>query len=371
MALRLAALAGLRLTHVRRAHDTLRLRSSGASSAFLMTCLNRTSSTPVGEGGPVARPRPWVANAVGRVSLYAVSIFLAFCLAAVPLSTAWLLGPPGAHPWVDRAFAWCVAGALVSGWILFFNLEICYRFLVAARDASYRSLAGARVHVGLTCYDDEEAIGQAVREFRESPVVSKVIVVDNASHDRSREVARAAGADVVLETRPGYGSCCMRALLKAAEGADVIVLCEGDMTFTARDVPKLVAYLENCDLVLGTRATQELRERGTQMDWLINPFNQIVAKLHQFRFFGTRLTDVGCTYRAIRADAYRRLAPKLSVASSHFSPHMYVEALKLDMRIIEVPIYFRRRVGPSKGVGTNKLKAARVALAMLWQLYRA
>jgi len=83
----------------------------------------------------------------------------------------------------------------------------------------------------------------------------------------------------------------MRALEEAARDADVIVLCEGDMTFSAWDVKKLLSYLENCDLVLGTRATQELRQNGSQMDWLINPGNQIVAKLIQCRFWGTRLTD--------------------------------------------------------------------------------
>ena len=71
------------------------------------------------------------------------------------------------------------------------------------------------------------------------------------------------------------------------------------------------------------------------------------------------------------ADAWRRLAPRLRVEKSHFSPHMFIEALKLDMRVIEIPIFFRKRVGASKGVGNDKLKAARVALAMLWQLFRA
>lgn len=326
------------------------------------------ASSPGGEG----RGAGLVANLVGRIALYSVSALLAFGLLAVATSMAWLWSPLGGHPGFVRVHAFCLGAALVAGWVLFLDLMLLYRFLVPSRDASYRPLAQARVHVGLTCYEDEEAIALAVREFKASPRVHRVVVVDNDSRDRSREVASAAGADLVVrETRPGYGACCMRALRESAAGADVIVLCEGDMTFTARDVPKLVAYLENCDLVLGTRATQELRDRGTQMDWLINPFNQLVAKLHQARFFGTRLTDVGCTYRAIRADAYARLAPRLRVEKSHFSPHMFVEALKLDMRVLEVPIFFRRRIGESKGVGNDKLKAARVALAMLRQLYTA
>lgn len=326
----------------------------------------------MGDARAGIRRTSWVRTLVGRVSLYAGSAFALFAVTAIPLAMAWLWTPMGREPWVLRVFALCVEAALVTGWILFLDLEILYRFLVAPRDGSYASLRHARVHVALTCYNDESAIGLAVRDFKSSPLVSRVVVADNASADRSREVARAAGADeVVLEERPGYGSCCMRALREAAPGADVIVLCEGDMTFSATDIPKMLAYLENCDFVLGTRATQELRDRGTQMDWLINPFNQIVAKLHQLRFFGTRLTDVGCTYRALRKEAYERLAPRLHVRESHFSPHMFIEALKLDMRIIEIPIFFRKRIGVSKGVGNDKLKAARVAIAMLRQLYVA
>ncbi len=163
----------------------------------------------------------------------------------------------------------------------------------------------------------------------------------------------------------------MRALSEAAQLGEIIVLCEGDMTFVGSDIPKFLSYLENADLVLGSRATQELRATETQMDWLINPANQVVAKLIQVRFWGVRLTDVGCTYRALRAKTYHRLAPRLSVKGNHFSPHMFIEALQMGMRVIEIPVTFRKRWGESKGVGSNKMKAARVACAMLKLLYRA
>jgi hypothetical protein len=318
------------------------------------------------------RSPPWVADWIGRIALVSAFVALLAGGSAVVTSGLWLLERFAASPAFLALHRLVVAVALGAMTLLFLDLWFLYRLFVPHRGARHLSLATARVHVGLTCYNDEVAIAMAVKEFKACPTVHRVVVVDNASRDGSVEAARAAGADlVVVETAPGYGACCMRALREASEGADAIVLCEGDMTFSASDVAKLLAYLENCDLVLGTRATQELRERDTQMDWLINPFNQLVAKLHQFRFFGTRLTDVGCTYRAIRKDAYLRLAPRLHVQASHFSPHMFIEALRLDMQVIEVPIYFRKRVGQSKGVGTNKWKAARVATAMLWQLLRA
>jgi hypothetical protein len=318
------------------------------------------------------RAPPDVADWIGRLALLSAFVSLVAGGLAVVTSGLWLFRRFADNPAFVQLHRGVTATALGALTVLFLDLWFLYRFLVPHRGARHLSLATARVHVGLTCYNDEVAIAPAVKEFKACPAVHRVVVVDNASQDGSVTAARRAGADqVIVETTPGYGACCMRALREAAEGADVVVLCEGDMTFSATDVPKLLAYLENCDLVLGTRATQELRERDTQMDWLINPFNQLVAKLHQMRFFGTRLTDVGCTYRAIRKEAYQRLAPRLHVTKSHFSPHMFIEALRLDMQVIEVPVYFRKRVGKSKGVGTSKWQAARVATAMLWQLLRA
>jgi glycosyltransferase involved in cell wall biosynthesis len=285
----------------------------------------------------------------------------------------WLLTPLNESNWFLKIARLLVVCTLGSGLTLFIVLFIFHRLFVPERDFLFRPLSKAKVHVGLTAYNDEICIGDSVREFKSCPNVDKVIVVENNSKDNTYQVALDSGADrVVTEYKPGYGSCCMRALAECARGLDdndLIFLCEGDMTFSANDVKKFLAYLENCDLVLGTRATQELRATKTQMDWLINPANQIVAKMIQTRFWGTRFTDVGCTYRAMRVEAYRRLESRLWIRGNHFSPHMFIEALKMQMRVIEIPIVFRLRAGKSKGVGSNKIKAAQVAIRMLGILY--
>lgn len=309
---------------------------------------------------------------VGRFTLWSVTATLAGLAASGLTSALWLLTPLAGAPGFLAVHRTALALTFVAGFIAFLMLFVVHNWLVPPRRFMYSSLRNARVHVGLTAYHDEESIGPATREFKECPEVHRVIVVDNNSKDNTARVAAEAGADeVVIETVPGYGACCQRALAEAAEGADVVVLCEGDMTFSANDVKKLLAYLENCDLVLGTRATQELRETDTQMDLLINPGNQIVAKLVQTRFWGTRLTDMGCTYRAMRVPSYNHLRKYLRVTGNHFSPHMFIEALRLRMRVIEIPVVFRTRVGFSKGVGSNKLKATKVALRMLGLIYRA
>ncbi len=315
------------------------------------------------------------ANWVGRATLYSLTLFLAAAGLAGITSFVWLVTPWRHEGWVVWLHGGMLTAVFVLGFTLFVSLFVLQRLLVPPRDFRYGSLAQARVHVALTAYNDEACIGDAAREFLACPQAHQVIVVENNSKDATRAKAQEAGAHrVVTETTPGYGACCMRSLREACEGLadeDVVILCEGDMTFSANDIRKMLAYLENTDLVLGTRATQELRETDTQMDYLLNPGNQLVAKLIQARFWGTRLTDCGCTYRAMRAGACRRLLPQLKVQGNHFSPHMYIEALKLGMRVIEIPVVFRQRAGLSKGVGSNKVKATRVALRMLGLIYKA
>ncbi|HOX38380.1 MAG TPA: glycosyltransferase family 2 protein [Candidatus Brocadiia bacterium] len=238
---------------------------------------------------------------------------------------------------------------------------------LAVRPAEGRGI----VAVGMTAYNDEDAIGDAVKDFLSFPAVKDVIVIDNNCTDRTAKAAREAGAIVVEETRQGYGFACMRAMEEAAARADIIVLVEGDGTFSARDLAKMLAYLENVDMVLGTRTTRELSAPDSQLDWMMNPGNQVVAKLIQLRCWGTRLTDVGCTYRAIRREAYEKLKPRLSVGGMHFSPHMIIEALLLPIRTIEVPVTFRKRVGQSKGVGNRRLRGMWVALQMLWLIMKS
>lgn len=309
---------------------------------------------------------------IGRGNLWSTTGALVFGALSGISSMLWLLTPLSNLHWFLIVHQTFLAAFLGCGLVAFLFLFVLHRLFLPPRGTAYRAMDGACVHVGLTAFNDEQCIGQSVREFKACPEIHKVIVVENNSRDATFQVATEAGADeVVTEKVPGYGSCCMRALGEAARGADIVVLCEGDMTFSAADVKKFLAYLENCNLVVGTRATQELREVGTQMDWLINPANQIVAKLLQTRFWGTRLTDVGCTFRAMRVDDYMRLRHKLRICGNHFSPHMVIEALRIGMRVIEIPVVFRKRGGISKGVGSNKLKAARVALRMLSLIYRA
>jgi dolichol-phosphate mannosyltransferase len=236
--------------------------------------------------------------------------------------------------------------------------------------------AQPKVVVALTAYNDAEATAQDVRDFLRQPGVAKVLVIDNNSTDRTAELAAAAGATVVRETRQGYGFACIRGLsegLKVPE-ADVVVLCEGDGSFFADDTAKFLAYVGNADLVLGNRVVRGLVDGDSQMDYFFIWGNMAAAMLMRLRFWDGRhlgpagLTDVGCTYRAIRRSALERILPDLGVGGNHFSAHMILVAIARDLSVIEIPIRLRRRVGESKGASQSLRKGLVVGLAMIWHI---
>jgi glycosyltransferase involved in cell wall biosynthesis len=233
-----------------------------------------------------------------------------------------------------------------------------------------------KVVVALTAYNDAEATAGDVSDFRGQPGVLKVLVIDNNSTDWTAELAAAAGATVVRETRQGYGYACIRGLtegLKVPE-ADVIVLFEGDGTFFADDTAKFLTYIGNADLVVGDRVVRGLIDRDSQMDYFFTWGNMAAAMLIRLRFWDGRhlgpagLTDVGCTFRAIRRSALERILPDLDVGGNHFSPHMILVAIARDLSVIEIPIRLRRRVGQSKGASQSLGKGLAVGLAMIWHI---
>lgn len=234
-------------------------------------------------------------------------------------------------------------------------------------------LPSRQVTVALTAYNDEESIREAVADFRDHPLVQRVIVVSNNSRDRTMERAAAAGAIVFNETNPGYGHCVFRCLTEALQfpDAQIIVLCEGDCTFRALDLEKFVAYLPHAELVNGTRIVEQLRAYNTQLSTFMYYGNFFVGKLLEAKHLGRgTFTDVGTTYKALRRPALQHLLPHLTPkkVNLEFNAHFIDKALQLGLVTVECPVTFHPRVGLSKGGNVNNLRALHVGLKMIFGL---
>jgi hypothetical protein len=230
------------------------------------------------------------------------------------------------------------------------------------------TVASRRVTVALTAYNDELSIAEAVADFRVHPLVDRVIVVDNNSKDATSSKAREAGAEVVTESQPGYGRCVYRCYQEALRyPGELIVLCEGDCTFRARDIEKLLAYVDHAHIVNGTRIVEQLRAQSTQLSSFMFYGNFFVGKLLELKHFGQgTFTDVGTTFKLLRRDSLERLMKVLDPSINlEFNAHFLDTALTHGERLVECPITFHPRVGVSKGGNTNNLRALKVGLGMI------
>jgi hypothetical protein len=241
-------------------------------------------------------------------------------------------------------------------------------------------LADKQVTVALTAYNDEKSIGEAVKDFLASPFVHSLIVVSNASTDNTMQVAVEAGAVTVNEPKQGYGHCVYRCFQEALsrDATELIVLCEGDMTFRATDIEKLLAYAPHADIVNGTRTVERLRAHTTQLSTFMYYGNFFTGKLLEAKHLGrSTLTDVGTTYKLCRRDALQRLMPQLNpTINLEFNAYLLDRALAHGLTVVECPVTFHPRWGESKGGNVNNLRALTVGLRMLvgittdWRLFK-
>ncbi len=204
-----------------------------------------------------------------------------------------------------------------------------------------------KVALIIPALNEAAAIASVVQQVPREHV-QRIIVVDNGSTDATAANARAAGAEVVLQTARGYGNACW-AGYAIANDADILAFLDGDGSFDPGEIARVLAPLHNdsADLVLGSR---ELG--GTPVSALLphqRLGNRIVAALVR-RLYRISVTDVG-PFRAIR---------RSTLASLHMTEHTYgwttemvVKAARQHARIVEVPISYRDRLGgESKVSGT-------------------
>lgn len=230
---------------------------------------------------------------------------------------------------------------------------------------------GRKISIIIPAYNEEATIAGVVEDFVGHPSVDEVVVVDNNCTDRTAELARAAGARVVEESAPGYG-CALLAGMRAAEG-DWLVLVEADGSFEAGDLNKLCEYLPDCAMVLGTRTTRQMVHQGANMDFMLRWGNVVAAKILQLLWYiplEPRLTDVGCTYRALSRRTFEIIAPGLSEAGPGFSPEMICEAMRHGLRVIEIPVHYGARVGGDSSHSGSFRQVARTAMKMFRAIFR-
>jgi glycosyltransferase involved in cell wall biosynthesis len=189
-----------------------------------------------------------------------------------------------------------------------------------------------------------KCIGKALQALGEMRRPGEVIVVDNGSTDDSAEIAARAGARVVHERRRGYGAAYLRGFREAR--GQYLVMGDADDTYDFLDLPRFIDPLEHddVDMVMGSRLKGTILPGAMPWThrWIGNPILSGMLRL----FFHTRISDSHCGMRSFTREAFERM--HLRTQGMEFASEIIVNALRENLRILEVPITYHPREGVSK-----------------------
>ncbi|MGD0512878.1 MAG: glycosyltransferase [Terriglobales bacterium] len=194
-----------------------------------------------------------------------------------------------------------------------------------------------KIAILIPCYNEELTVAQVVRDFRQELPDADIYVFDNNSSDRTVEIARAAGARVAFEHRQGKGYV-VQAMFRDVE-ADIYVMVDGDNTYPAAEVHKLIAPVlaGEADVVVGSRLTNQSQSEFRALNRLGNRFFLGTINL----IFKVKLSDILSGYRAFN----RKFVKNIPLFGGGFETEteLTIKTLARGYRVIELPIDLRAR----------------------------
>lgn len=243
------------------------------------------------------------------------------------------------------------------------NRELYRRLHLVRGNDTLTSLG--RIKVVIPALNEEMAIAKVLEAL---PKLHRenVILVDNGSTDRTAHIASELGASVITENRRGYGSACLSGIKEAiSQGADTIVFIDADSSDNPSDIERLLAVMQeqNLDLIIGSRTTG-LSDRGALP--IHAKLGNLFATWLLFLRYGHRFTDLG----PLRAIKVRQLmALNMHDLNFGWTVEMQAKALRYELKVGEIPVHYRKRIGKSKISGT--LRGSLYAGAkILWIVFK-
>lgn len=212
---------------------------------------------------------------------------------------------------------------------------------------------GARnVYVVIPALDEEGSVGRVLGDLPWE-MLREVVVVDNGSRDRTAEEARRGGATVLREPERGYGAACLRGLAHLRETRrpapeDVVVFLDADYSDHPEELPQVAGPVlaGEADVAIGAR-TAAKREPGAMLPQAL--FGNWLATRLIALFWGRRYTDLG-PFRAASWGALEKVG--MRDRNYGWTVELQIAALVHRLRVTEVPVSYRRRIGVSKVTGT-------------------
>ncbi len=228
---------------------------------------------------------------------------------------------------------------------------------------------GRKVSVVFGTYNEADSIRAEIDAYFATGFVDEVIAVDNNAKGNTKEEIAKTKAIRVVENKQGYGYAYMRALSEAT--GDLIFMTEVDGTFKPSDLQKFLLYSDDFPVVFGTRTSRAAIWSGAFMPFPVRFANWLWAKIIEVLYNGPVLTDVGCTCKLLNRESLEKIKKYFaeSPGDGTFSPEIMIWLVRLEKKIIEIPVIYKERVGVSGYTGST-VRAAILGFKMLPLMFK-
>lgn len=226
-----------------------------------------------------------------------------------------------------------------------------------------------KVSVVFGTYNEADSIRAEIDAYFATGFVDEVIAVDNNAKGNTKEEIAKTKAVRVVENKQGYGYAYMRALSEAT--GDLIFMTEVDGTFKPSDLHKFLLYSDDFPVVFGTRTSRAAIWSGAFMPFPVRFANWLWAKIIEVLYNGPVLTDVGCTCKLLNRESLEKIKKYFpdSPGDGTFSPEIMIWLVRLEKKIIEIPVIYKERVGVSGYTGST-VRAAILGFKMLPLMFK-
>jgi glycosyltransferase involved in cell wall biosynthesis len=220
------------------------------------------------------------------------------------------------------------------------------------------------ISVIIPALNECESIGHVVSSMPWD-LIAECIVVDNGSSDGTAEVAAAAGGRVVHSPR-GYGAACKAGAEAALASSEILVYMDGDGSDVIADLARLTAPIERneADFTIGSRIRGHA-EPGSMLSSQIFAAHLVGLLLRITQ--GARYTDMG-PFRAIRRTSFEQL--QMSELTYGWNLEMQIKAARHKLRIVELPVDYRCRIGGVSKVSGDFRASFKAAVRILGVFFR-
>ena len=198
----------------------------------------------------------------------------------------------------------------------------------------------------LPCRNEEQALSiclSQIKKILKENNINAEIIVSDSSIDKSPEIAKKHRVKLIKHDKKGYGIAYLEAF-KHVKGK-YIFMADADCTYDFSEIPNFLNCLkEGYDFVIGNRFAKKIKK--SVMPWSHRHIgNPVLSGLLRI-FFGTSVKDSHCGMRAITKNALDQL--NLQTTGMEFASEMVIKALKNKLKIKQIPINYKERIGNSK-----------------------